>query len=107
MVVREPKPKGMARGRILTEETMQIIRAKGDEVMGVFDKLREKRRKRKIYDRLLEICVIESNLGAPYELGLPPACMYLEAGEYEQYFKDMETLNRNKLNKLRAKVVDE
>lgn len=75
--------------------------------MRVFDKLREKRRKQKIYDRLLEICVIESNLGAPYELGFPPACMYLEAGEYEQYFKDMETLNRNKLNKLREKMITE
>ena len=75
--------------------------------MGVFDKLREKRRKQKIYKRLLEICVIESNLGAPYELGLPPACIYFEAGEYEQYFKDMETLSRNKLNKLRAKAIIE
>ena len=75
--------------------------------MGVVDKLREKRRKRKMYERLIEICVIESNLGAPYELGLPPAYMYLEAGEYEQYFKDMETLNRNKLNKLRKKMMTE
>ena len=107
VVVRKSEPQGMARGWILAEKTMQIIRAEGGEVMGVFDKLREKRRKRKIYDRLIEICVIESNLGAPYEFGLPPAYMYLEAGEYEQYFKDMETLNRNKLNKLRAKVVDE
>lgn len=74
--------------------------------MGVFDKLKEKRRKRKIYDRLLEICSIEANLGVPYELSLPPAYMYLEAGEYEQYFKDMETLKRNELNKLRAKVVE-
>lgn len=73
--------------------------------MRVFDKLREKRRKRKIYNRLLDICTIEANTGAPYEFGLPPAFMYLEAGEYEQYFKDMETLNRNKLNKLRAKAM--
>ena len=74
--------------------------------MGVFDKLKEKRRKRKIYNRLIEICSIEANLGAPYEFGLPPACMYLEAGEYEQYFKDVEALHRNNLNKQRAKVVE-
>ena len=73
VVVRESEPQGVARGRILAEETMQIIRAEGGEVMEVFDKLREKRCKRKIYDRLIEICSIEANLGAPYEIGLPPA----------------------------------
>ena len=75
--------------------------------MGVFDKFREKRRKRKFYKKLLKLCLIELQTGTPYELGLPPAFMYLEAGEYEQYFKDMETLNRNKLNKLREKMMTE
>ena len=75
--------------------------------MGVLDKLKEKRRKRKIHNKLIDICSIEVNLGAPYEEDLPPAFMYLEAGEYEQYFKDMETLNRNKLNKLREKMMTE
>lgn len=92
---------------ILAEETMQIIRAEGGEVMRIFDKLREKWRKREIHNRLIDICTIDAILGTPYEEALPPAFMYEEAGEYELYFKDLETVKMNKLNKLRAKVVDE
>lgn len=75
--------------------------------MRVFDKLREKWRKRKFYKKLLKLCLIEAQTGTRYEFDLPSAFMYLETGEYEQYFKDMETLNRNKLNKLREKMMTE
>ena len=74
--------------------------------MRIFDKLREKRRKRKSYNKLLEICSIEAKLGVPYEEALPPAFMYLEAGEYELYFKDLETVKRNYINKQLSKVVE-
>lgn len=73
--------------------------------MGVFDKLREKWRKRKIHKKLIGICSIEANLGTPYEEALPPAFMYLESGEYEQYFKDLELIRKKRLQEQRAKVM--
>ena len=84
---------------------MQIIRAEGGGVMGVFDKLREKWHKRKIYKRLCNICEIESCMMSPYEEALPPAFMYLEAGEYELYFKDLELIHKKQLQEQREKVL--
>ena len=84
---------------------MQVIRVEGGGVMGVFDKLREKWHKRKIFKRVLEICLIESHMGAPYDKNLPPACVYMEAGEYEQYFKDLELIHKKQLQEQRAKAL--
>ena len=84
---------------------MQSIRTEGSGVMEVFDKLREKWRKRKIRKRLIDICSIEVSLSAPYEEALPPALMYVEAGEYELYFKDLELIHKKRLQEQRAKVI--
>lgn len=73
--------------------------------MRIFDKLREKWRKRKIYKRLRNICEIESCMTSPYEEDLPPAFMYMEAGEYELYFKDLELIRKKRLQEQRAKVL--
>lgn len=73
--------------------------------MRIFDKLREKWRKRKIHNRLINICTIEDILGTPYEKALPPAFMYEEAGEYELYFKDLELIRKKRLQEQRAKVM--
>ena len=67
--------------------------------MRVFNNLREKIRKRKFYKKLLKLCLIELQTGTPYELDLPPAFMYLEAGKYEQYFKDLELIYKNDLKR--------
>ena len=72
--------------------------------MGVFDKFREKRRKRKFYKKLLKLCLIELQTGTPYEFDLPPAFMYLEAGKYEQYFKDLELIYKKRLKERRSKL---
>ena len=72
--------------------------------MRVFNNLREKRRKRKFYKKLLKLCLIELQTGTPYEFDLPPACMYLEAGEYEQYFKDLELIYKKRLKEKRSKL---
>lgn len=73
--------------------------------MRIFDKLREKWRKRKIYKRLYNICEIKSYMTSPYEEALPPAFMYMEAGEYELYFKDLELIRKKRLQEQRAKIV--
>lgn len=74
--------------------------------MGVFNNLREKRHKRKIYKRLRNICEIESYMTSPYEEALPPAFMYMEAGEYELYFKDLELIRKKRLQNQRAKIIE-
>lgn len=74
--------------------------------MRIFDKLKEKWRKRKIYKRLRNICEIESYMASPYEEALPPAFMYMEAGEYELYFKDLELIRKKRLQKQRAKIIE-
>ena len=73
--------------------------------MRIFDKLREKRRKQKIYKRLRNICENESYMMSPYEEALLPAFMYMEAGEYELYFKDLELIRKKRLQEQRAKIV--